>query len=83
MKIPDEALGALREVLEHSGLSKELESASQEDLEQLASFLLNLTAAAIKTREKLRGVGIEVGPSTFPNDEESPTSQLTFPGLED
>jgi hypothetical protein len=83
MKIPEEAWQSLREALTASGLSKELESASQEDLEQLGHFLLNLTAAAIKTREKLRSVGTDLGPSPFPASEDEPTSQAKLPGLDD
>lgn len=81
MKLPDEAWESLRKALSESGLSKELESASQEDLEQFGSFLLNLTAASVKTRERMRLVGRELPPSVFPPEEEPPT-QPTLPGLD-
>jgi hypothetical protein len=80
MKLPEEAWQSLREALTASGLSKELETASQQDLEQLAYFLLNLTAAAVKTRERMRLLERELPASAFPPEEEPPV-QPTLPGL--
>lgn len=80
MRLSDEALESLRRVLRELGFGNELEAASEEDLRELASFLLNLTAAAVKTRERMRLAERELPPSGFPPEEE-PTVQPTLPGL--
>lgn len=82
MRLSDEALESLRGVLTELGFSKELEAASQDDLEELAFFLLNLTAAAVKTRERMRMVGRELPPSAFPEEEARPV-QSRLPGFSD
>ncbi len=82
MRLSDEALESLRGVLTELGFSKELEAASKDDLEELASFLLNLTAAAVKTRERMRMVGRDLPPSAFPDEEERPV-QSALPGFGD
>jgi hypothetical protein len=83
MRLSDEALESLRRVLRELGFGKELEAASQADLEEFASFLLNLTAAAIKTREKLRAISVDVPPSSFPPEEDEPARQASLPGFGD
>ena len=80
MRLSAEALESLRRVLHELGFGKELEAASQAELEEFALFLLNLTAAAVKTRERMRLVGRELPPSTFAADEETPV-QATLPGF--
>jgi hypothetical protein len=81
MRLSDEALNDLRKVLYELGYSCELELASREDLEQLGMFLLNLTAAAIKTREKMRIIGQELPPSSF-DEPNGHLIQGTFPGFD-
>lgn len=80
MRLSDEALDDLRRVLIDLGFGRELEMASPHDLEELGLFLLNLTAAAVKTREKMRLVGQELPPSSL-KDASSPPSQATLPGI--
>lgn len=82
MKLPDEALESLRRVLAELGFSEQLEAASQADLEEFASFLLNLTAGSVKTRERMRMVGRELPASAFPEVKEEPV-QPTLPGFGD
>ena len=77
MGLSDEALSDLRKVLHELGYSAELEEASCEDLEQLGMFLLNLTAAAVKTRENLRMTGQELPASDFERPD-TPPVQGTF-----
>lgn len=81
MGLSDEALSDLRKVLHELGFSNEVNSASGEDLEQLGMFLLNLTAAAVKTREKMRLIGYELPPSRF-DEPEKPPVQGSFPGFD-
>ena len=81
MGLSDEALRNLQNVLVELGFSYEAEIASQEDLEKLGIFLLNLTAAAVKTREKMRLVGQELPPSSF-GDSDPPPVQGAFPGFD-
>lgn len=83
MRLSDGALQSLRRVLAELGFAKELEAASAADLEELAHFLLNLTAAAIKTREKLREIGTDVPPSSFPPSGEGTAVQVPLPGFGD
>ena len=82
MRISDEALESLRRVLRELGFAEQLEAASQADLEEFASFLLNLTAVSVKTRERMRRVGRELPPSKFPEPEIAPV-QPTLPGFGD
>ena len=82
MRLPDEALESLRRVLRELGFSEQLEAASAEDLQEFASFLLNLTAASVKTRERMRMVGRELPPSRLPEPEVVPV-QPALPGFED
>lgn len=81
MGLLDEALNDLRKVLHELGFSAEVEEADSEELEQLGMFLLNLTAAAVKTREKMRLIGQELPPSAFDQPEEPP-DQASFPGFD-
>lgn len=81
MGLSDEALNDLRKVLQELGLSHELENSSQKDLEQLGMFLLNLTAASVKTREMLRMIGKEPPASDFERPE-APPIQGRFPGFD-
>lgn len=64
------------------GFSEPLENASEKDLEEFAFFILNLTAASVKTREKMRMVGRELPPSNFPEPEKVPV-QPALPGFGD
>lgn len=82
MRLSDEALESLRGVLMELGFSEPLEKASEKDLEEFAFFILNLTAASVKTREKMRMVGRELPPSDFPQPEEVPV-QPALPGFGD
>jgi hypothetical protein len=80
MRLSDEALQSLRRVLAELGFAKELEAASPADLEEFAAFILNLTASAVKTRERMRLLGRELPASAFPEAEEPP-AQPTLPGF--
>lgn len=82
MRLPKEALDELREILVGLGLGDLVDSAPEGELARLGSFLINLTAAALKTREKLSRVGIELPPSDFDESEPAPAQQQ-IPGLED
>ena len=80
MRLSDEALESLRRVLRELGFAEQLEAASQADLEEFALFLLDLTAASVKTRERMRQVGRELPPSKLPEPEIVPV-QPTLPGF--
>lgn len=81
MRLSQKALDDLSEVLVELGFGRELEMASKKDLEELGLFLLNLTAAAVKTREKMRRVGKELPASSFLDIYEA-QSQGKLPGLD-
>lgn len=82
MGLSNEALEELRRLLIDCGFTREVDLAPREDLIELGNFLLNLTAAAIKTRERLRRIGMEAPPSVF-NDEPRAVTQQKFPGFGD
>jgi len=81
MRLSEDALDHLRTVLVNLGFGDEVASASREDLEELGLFLLNLTAAAIKTRGRMRRAGRPLPPSSFP-DENVPPTQAALPGFD-
>ena len=78
MRIPAKACEDLRKALLESGI--DATHFSDSEVEELGLFLLNLTAAAIKTRERCRLMGVEL-PSSHVEPEDSPTMQNSIPGL--
>ena len=82
MRLSEEALESLRRVLIELGYSQLLEEATERDLEEFGLYLLNLTAAGVKTRERMRSVGRELPPSKFPDEAPKPV-QGVFPGFGD
>lgn len=82
MRLSAEALESLRKVLCELGFAKQLEASSAADLEEFASFLLNLTAASIKTRERMRMLGRELPPSERAEPVPVPQQQK-LPGFDD
>ncbi len=80
MALPEEALISLRRVLEELGFDKEFDISSDAELEELAMFLLNLTSAAVKTRERMRLLGKELPTSETPSEKKAP-EQPTLPGF--
>lgn len=75
MGISSEALEELRGILLEMGLAAQVEAASEEDLEELGLFLLDITAAAIKVRVQHRINGRELPPSSFDPIEPVPEQQ--------
>jgi len=80
MRLSEEALDSLRRVLIELGYSDLLDEATERDLEEFGLYLLNLTAAGVKTRERMRSVRRELPPSKFPDEAEGPV-QGAFPGF--
>ena len=78
INLPEDACEHLRKALLDSGI--DASEASDSEIKELGFFLLNLTAAAIKTREKCRLMGNELPPSEM-NPEQSPPIQSSLPGL--
>ena len=83
MRLSKEAIASLHEALRRSGLSDALDVSSDADVEELGRFLLNLLAASVKTRERMRLMGNELPASDFPPDDAVAPIQAPLPGLFD